>query len=167
VVCASNPCRALLLLVHVLVRSSSYSRSSTLLVPDSAADLVQSAHRLRSHHIFHPRRQHFPLLFLFNQCQNCQKKLSSSSLLHDSTLRIALLGLASLLTLLDLRDHALESLADVLVVARAGLCEAAAQLFGELLAVCEGDLALLGSQVGFVAHDRERDCVGALCVVVS
>jgi hypothetical protein len=103
-----------------------------------------------------------PSLFLFNQCQNCQKKLSSSSLLHDSTLRIALLGLASLLTLLDLRDHALESLADVLVVARAGLGEAAAQLFGELLAVCERDLALLGSQVGFVAHNREGNCVGAL-----
>jgi len=102
------------------------------------------------------------LLFLFNQCQNCQKILSSSSLLHDSTLRIALLGLASLLTLLDLRDHALESFADILVIARAGLGEAATQLFGELLAVCERDLALLGSQVGFVAYDREGDCVGAL-----
>jgi hypothetical protein len=111
----------------------------------SAADLVQSAHRLWSHHVVYPRRQHFPSLFLLNQCQNCQKKLSSSSLLHDSTLGIPLLGLTSLLALLDLRDHALESLADILVVARAGLCEAAAQLFGELLAVCERDLALLGA----------------------
>jgi hypothetical protein len=82
--------------------------------------------------------------------------------LHDSTLGIPLLGLARLLALLDLSDHTLESFADILVVPRAGLSEAAAQLFGELLAVCERDLALLGSQIGFVAYDCEGDCVGAL-----
>ena len=85
-------------------------------------------------------------------------------LLHDSALGISLFRLAGLLTLFNLSNHSLESLADVLVVARAGLGEAAAQLFGELLAICEGDLALLGAQVGFVAYDCEGDCVGALYV---
>ena len=70
-----------------------------------------------------------------------------ASLLHNRTLRIPLLRLPRLLPLLDLRDHALESFADVLVVARARFREAAAQLFGEFPAVGERDLALLGAQV--------------------
>ena len=91
-----------------------------------------------------------------------RKRKSSPLSLHDSTLGIPLFRLARLLALLDLSNHSFESFADILVVARAGLREAAAQLFGELLAVGEGDLALLGAQVGFVAYDCEGDCVGAL-----
>ena len=91
-----------------------------------------------------------------------RKRKSCPLSLHDSTLGVPLFRLARLLALLDLGNHPLESLADILVVARAGLREAAAQLFGELLAVGEGDLALLGAQVGFVAYDCEGDCVGAL-----
>jgi hypothetical protein len=76
---------------------------------------------------------------------HCQKRQCRFlPLLHDGTLCIPLLGLARLLALLNLSDHALEGFADILVVARAGLGEAAAQLFGQLLAVCERDLALLG-----------------------
>lgn len=82
--------------------------------------------------------------------------------LHDCALLVALFRLACFLALLDFGDHAFEGFADVLVVARAGFGEAAAQLFGELLAICEGDLALFGTQVGFVADDRERHGVGAL-----
>jgi hypothetical protein len=82
--------------------------------------------------------------------------------LHDRTLGIALLRLSSFLALLNLSDHSLESFADVLVVARAGFGEAAAQLFGEFLAVGERHLALFGAQVGFVADDCEGDGVGAL-----
>jgi hypothetical protein len=47
-------------------------------------------------------------------------------LLHDRALSIPLLRLPSLLALLNLRDHALERFADVLVVARARFREAAA-----------------------------------------
>lgn len=83
-------------------------------------------------------------------------------LLHNSTLRIALLRLPGLLALLNLSDHSFESFADVLVVARTRFGETAAQLFGEFLAVGEGDLALFGAQVGFVADDCEGDGVGAL-----
>lgn len=67
--------------------------------------------------------------------------------LHDHALFVALFRLASFLALLDFGNHAFEGFADVLVVARAGFGEAAAQLFGELLAICEGDLALFGAQV--------------------
>ena len=103
-----------------------------------------------------------PRLLQLSFPEHAKRKLCPLSLLHDRALGIALIGLASLLALLNLSDHALESLADVLIVARAGLGEAAAQLFGKLLAVCECDLALLGAQVGFVADDGEGDCVGAL-----
>ena len=47
-------------------------------------------------------------------------------ILHDRALGVAFFRLSSFLTLLNLRDHALESLADVLVVARARFGEAAA-----------------------------------------
>ena len=96
-----------------------------------------------------------------------RKRKSSPLSLHDSTLGIPLFRLARLLALLDLSNHSFESLADILVVARAGLGEAAAQLFGELLAVCEGDLALLRAQIRFVAYNCEGDCVGALDGIVS
>ena len=46
--------------------------------------------------------------------------------LHHRTLRIPLLRLASFLALLNLRDHALESFADILVVPRASFGETAA-----------------------------------------
>lgn len=90
------------------------------------------------------------------------KLISHLRILHDRALGISLFRLASFLALLDLRDHALEGFADVLVVARARFGEAAAQLFGEFLAVGEGDLALLGAQIGLVADDCEGDGIGAL-----
>jgi len=82
--------------------------------------------------------------------------------LHDRALGIALLRLSSFLALLDLRDHAFESFSDVFVVAGARFGEAAAQLFGEFLAVGEGDLTLFGAQIGLVADDCEGNGVGAL-----
>lgn len=82
--------------------------------------------------------------------------------LHDSALGISLLRLTSFLALLNLRDHALESFTNVLVVARARFGEATAQLFGEFFAVGEGDLALLWAQIGLVADDCEGDGIGAL-----
>ena len=93
---------------------------------------------------------------------NCAYLVSHLRILHDRTLGISLFRLTSFLALFNLGDHALEGLADVLVVARARLGEAAAQLFGEFLAVGEGDLALLGAQIGLVADDCEGDGIGAL-----
>lgn len=93
---------------------------------------------------------------------NCAYLVSHLRILHDRALGISLFRLTGFLALLDLRDHALEGFADVLVVARARFGEAAAQLFGEFLAVGEGDLALLGAQIGLVADDCEGDGIGAL-----
>lgn len=105
-------------------------------------------------------------LFCVSLLYKSASQSSSCSLvtaaLHDRALLVALFRLAGFLALLDFGDHAFEGFADVLVVARAGLGEAAAQLLGELLAVCESDLALFGAQVGLVADDRERDGVGTL-----
>lgn len=47
-------------------------------------------------------------------------------ILHDRALGVAFFRLSSFLTLLNLRDHALKSLADILVVARARFGKAAA-----------------------------------------
>ena len=82
--------------------------------------------------------------------------------LHDGALAVALLRLTGLLPLFDLRDHALEGLRDVLVVARTGLDEAAAELGGEGLAVGLADLTLFGAEVGFVGYDHDGDAFGAL-----
>ena len=89
-------------------------------------------------------------------------RIARIRILHDCALGVAFFRLSSFLALLNLRDHALESLADVLVVARARFGETAAQLFGEFLAVGEGDLALFGAQIGLVADDCEGDGIGAL-----
>jgi hypothetical protein len=83
-------------------------------------------------------------------------------ILHDRTLCIALFRLSSFLALLDLSNHSFKSFADILVIARARFGETAAQLFGEFLAVGEGDLALFGAQIGLVADDCEGNGVGAL-----
>ena len=82
---------------------------------------------------------------------------SAGHILHERALGVAVLGLAGLLALFDLRNHALEGLGDVFVVTGAGFHEAAAQFVGELFAVGERHLALFGTQVGFVAHDHDGD----------
>lgn len=70
---------------------------------------------------------------------------SFPTFLHDCALCIALFRLTGVLALLDLGNHAFESYVDVLVVPRAGFGETAAELFGEFLAVGQGDLALFGA----------------------
>ena len=87
---------------------------------------------------------------------------SYAGVLHHAALGVALLRLAGLLALFDLGDHALERLGDVLVEARAGLDEAAAQLVGEFLAVGGRHLARFGAQVGFVADHHDGNGVAAL-----
>ncbi|KAK7189984.1 hypothetical protein PSPO01_03705 [Paraphaeosphaeria sporulosa] len=82
--------------------------------------------------------------------------------LHDSALAPAG-GLARVLTLLDLANHQLKRLLHVLVVARAGLGPAAAQLRRQRLALLGGDLALLRTQIRLVADDDKRDVFGGLC----
>ena len=82
--------------------------------------------------------------------------------LHDDTLCIAVFRLASFLPTFNFDNHRLESFGDVLVVARAGFHEAAAQLIGKFLTVGGGDLTLLRAEVGFVAYDHDRDSVCAL-----
>lgn len=70
-------------------------------------------------------------------------------------------GLAGVGALLDLGDEKLKALADVLVVAGAGLGVAAVVLFRQLAAVLGRDLALLGSQIALVAHNDNGHPVGA------
>lgn len=108
-----------------------------------------------------PDNSFFPLHIAALPC-SAISHVPNRIFLHDRTLSIPLLRLPSFLALLNLRNHALESFTDVLVVARARFREAAAQLFGEFLAVGEGDLALLRAQIGLVADDCEGDGVGAL-----
>lgn len=80
---------------------------------------------------------------------------------HHHTLRIPLFRLSRLLTFLDLPNHSLESLANILVISRRSFHETAAQLVGQLFPVRGGDLALFGTEVGFVGYDHEGDGVGA------
>lgn len=70
--------------------------------------------------------------------------------------------LIRVLRLFDLCNEELEGLVDVLVVASAGLGPAAVVLVGQLLAVLGRDLALLGAQIAFVAHDDDGDPLDAL-----
>lgn len=71
-------------------------------------------------------------------------------------------GLVRVRRLLDLPDHELERLDDVLVVAGTGLRERALEALCELLAVLGRNLALLGSQIALVADDDDRDPFCAL-----
>ena len=86
----------------------------------------------------------------------------SSTSSHDGALGVALLGLAGLLTLFNLGNHALESLVDVLVELCADLDPPTAQLIRQLLAFSEGDLALFGAEVGLVADEHDGDGVSSL-----
>lgn len=70
--------------------------------------------------------------------------------------------LIRVLRLFDLCDEELESLVYVLVVASACLGPAAVVLVRQLLAVLGRDLALLGAQIAFVAHDDDGDPLHAL-----
>lgn len=72
--------------------------------------------------------------------------------LHDSALASAS-GLTRVLAPLHLRDYELESLENVLVVARTGLGPCTLELFGEGFAVFWRDLTLFGAEIGFVADD--------------
>lgn len=96
---------------------------------------------------------HFPLVYLIVSSPSCL-------LHHDAVL--ALLWLPRLLTLLNLRNHALESLVHVLVVSGAGFRPAALEFFSQLTAVLGLDLALFWSQIRLVANNEEGYCLGAL-----
>jgi hypothetical protein len=99
---------------------------------------------------------------IFNPHWHCAWIVSHLLSLHDRTLGVALFRLTSFLAFLDLSDHAFESFSDILVVTCACFGEAAAQFFGEFLAIGEGDLALFGTQIGLVADNCEGDGIGAL-----
>ncbi len=81
--------------------------------------------------------------------------------LHHPT-RLAAARLGRVLRALDLGNHELKGLGDVLVVARAGLGEGAAELRAQLPPFVRRHLPLLGPQVALVADDDEGDGFGAL-----
>jgi hypothetical protein len=83
--------------------------------------------------------------------------------LHDSALAPAS-GLTRILAPLYLGDHELKSLEYVLVVASARLGPRAFELFGEGFAVFGCDLTLLGTEIGFVAHNDHGDPIDSLYV---
>jgi hypothetical protein len=84
------------------------------------------------------------------------KSLTPETRLHDDTV-LALFGLTSFLTLLDLGNHTLKGLADVLIESGACFCPATIELFSQFTAVFSLDLALLGTKIGLVANNDERD----------
>lgn len=83
------------------------------------------------------------------------------TLLHDNAV-LALLGLAGFLALLDLGYHALKGLTNILVKSGTCFCPATVELLGELTTIFRLDLALLGSQIGFVTNDNQWDRLGTL-----
>lgn len=83
------------------------------------------------------------------------------TLLHDNAV-LALLGLTGFLALLDLGYHALKGLTNILVESGACFCPATVELLGELTTIFRLDLALLGSQIGFVTNDDQWDRFGTL-----
>ena len=87
--------------------------------------------------------------------------MTAMTLLHDNAV-LALLGLASFLTLLDLGYHALKGLTNVLIEPGACFCPATIELLGKLTTILRLDLALLRSQIGFVADNDKRDRFGTL-----
>ena len=92
---------------------------------------------------------------------------TASARLHDDTL-VSARGLTWVLALLHLLDDEFERLDHVLAVPRAGLGPCALELVGQRSAFFGLDLPLLGSEVGFVAHNDEGNGFGALgCERVS
>lgn len=87
-------------------------------------------------------------------------------LLHDNTV-LSFLGLASLLTFLDLLDHTLEGGVDILIEPSAGFCPSTLQLFGQFATILCLDLPLLGAKIGLVANNNQWDGVGSLVVGFS
>lgn len=83
--------------------------------------------------------------------------------LHDLTPTLAASGLTRVLASLDLLNQELEGLLDVLVIPCTGLCPAALELLRELLAVFGGNLALFGTEIGFVANNDKGDPFDCLC----
>jgi hypothetical protein len=83
-------------------------------------------------------------------------RLTAATRLHDNAV-LALLGLTSFLALLDLGDHTFKGLANVLVESGACFCPATVELLGQLATIFSLDLTLLGSQIGLVADNDERD----------
>lgn len=81
--------------------------------------------------------------------------------LHEFTLPTAR-ALVGVLGLLDLRNQELKSLANVLVVASAGLGPRAVELLRQLAPVFLADLSLLGPQIALITHNDDRDPVCTL-----
>lgn len=82
--------------------------------------------------------------------------LTAATLLHDNTV-LALLGLTSFLALLNLGNHTLEGLANVLIKSGACFCPATVELLGQLAAIFSLDLTLFRSKIGLIADNDERD----------
>jgi hypothetical protein len=82
--------------------------------------------------------------------------LTAATLLHDNAV-LALLGLTSFLALLNLGDHALKGLANVLVESGACFCPATVELFGQLATIFSLNLTLFRSKIGLVANNDEWD----------
>lgn len=70
--------------------------------------------------------------------------------------------LIGVLSLFDLCDEKIKAPANVLVIASAGFGPGAIVLLRQLLPIICADLALLGAEVTFVAHDDDRDPLDAL-----
>jgi hypothetical protein len=74
--------------------------------------------------------------------------------LHDLTPTLAASGLTRVLASLHLLDQKLEGLLDVLIIPCTRFRPAALELLSKRFAVFGGDLALLGTQIGFVANNN-------------
>lgn len=71
------------------------------------------------------------------------------------------------LRLLDLPDHQVKRLGDVVVISSTGLSECGVELLGDLTTFFEGDLALLGFEIALVADDGDGNPFCALKTEVS
>lgn len=105
-------------------------------------------------------------MFLLHPFFHVVHYLVHDLLLHDNAV-LALLGLSSLLALLNLFNHTLEGSGDVLVVPGTGLCVSALQLLGQLFAVFGLDLSLFWSQIALVSDNDEWDCISTLVIAIS
>lgn len=84
--------------------------------------------------------------------------------LHDNTL-VSTRWLIWIGELLDLADHELESLADILVVAGAGLGVAAVELLSQSLALLDGDLTLVWTEITLVTNQDDGNPLDALFIL--
>jgi len=72
--------------------------------------------------------------------------LTVATPLHDNTV-LALLGLTSFLALLNLGNHTLKGLANILVESSACFCPATVEFLGQLAAIFSLDLTLFRSKI--------------------